>query len=389
MSTVSDKMKKRVAIFRSELLPISETFIRDQASALSEWEPVLLGRMEVPGGLETPNVQREIIPESGCYPVRSLRYWLWRPDPNIVRRLQQLNVSLVHAHFGIGATDIWPSVKAANLPMVVTLHGMDINIHQWWWKKGHGGLRRRVYPCRLKKMAQDPNVSFIAVSNAIKRRAIEQGIPEEKITVSYIGVDTEKFKPLGLPIEKRKKRILFVGRMVEKKAPLLMVRAFHEVRKQVPDAELVMIGTGPLLEDAKRLARSLDVPVSFLGAQNSEEVTAQLHQTRVFCLPSITASNGDAEGLPISILEAMACGIPVVTSANGAVNEAIFHKENGLCFKENDIKELSENIISIISNHQYLLELSNAARRIATEKFAISKTIKFLERNIYPKQDRY
>lgn len=378
-------MKKRVAIFRSELLPISETFIRDQASALSEWEPVLLGRTEVPGGLETPNVQREIITDSSCYPVRSLYYWLGHPDPNMVRRLRMLNFSLVHAHFGTDATDIWPSVKAAGLPMLVTLHGYDINIHHWWWKRGYGGARRMAYPYLLKKMAQDPCVSFIAVSNAIKRRAIEQGIPEEKITVSYIGVDTEKFKPLGLPIEKRKKRILFVGRMVEKKAPLLMVRAFHEVRKKVPDAELVMIGTGPLLEDAKRLARSLDVPVSFLGAQDSEEVKAQLHQARVFCLPSITASNGDAEGLPISILEAMACGIPVVTSANGAVNEAIFHKENGLCFKENDIKELSENIISIISNHQYLLELSNAARRIATEKFAISKTIKFLERNIYPK----
>lgn len=371
-------MKKRVAIFRSELLPISETFIRDQASALSEWEPVLLGRTEVPGGLETPNVQREIITDSSCYPVRSLYYWLGHPDPNMVRRLRMLNFSLVHAHFGTDATDIWPSVKAAGLPMLVTLHGYDINIHHWWWKRGHGGPRRMAYPYRLKKMAQHPNVSFIAVSKAIKRRAIEQGIPEDKITVSYIGVDTERFKPAGLPIEKRKKRILFVGRMVEKKAPLLMVRAFYEVRKQVPDAELVMIGNGPLLEEAQKIAKSLDVAVSFLGAQNSEEIKAQLHQARVFCLPSITASNGDAEGFGLVILEAQSCGIPVITSARGGAQEGIEYSITGRSFEEGDLNEFTKSIQKYLESHHS--KTSIITRNFVEKNFNISNTTKNLEK---------
>ena len=188
MST--DHMRRKVAIYRADLLPISETFIRDQASALIEWQPTLIGRREVPGGLVTSKIQRVIIPEAGSRLMRTWCYWTWQPDPNLVHYLREQNFSLVHAHFGTDATDIWPSAKAAGLPMLVTLHGFDINIHKWWWEKGNGGLRRRVYPRRLLKMAQEPSVRFIAVSKAIKQRAIEYGIPEEKITVSYIGVDT-------------------------------------------------------------------------------------------------------------------------------------------------------------------------------------------------------
>lgn len=342
-------MCRKVAIYRSDLLPISETFIRDQASALTDWQPTLIGRREVPEGLATPKVERVIIPEAGSRPMRTLRYWTWQPDPNLVRYLRGQNFSLVHAHFGIDATDIWPSVRAAGLPLLVTLHGADINIHRWWWEQGHGGLRRRVYPRRLLKMAQAPSVRFIAVSNAIKQRAIEYGIPADKITVCYIGVDTERFKPGGLPLAQRKKRILFVGRMVEKKAPLLMIRAYAEVRKQVPDAELVMIGTGPLLEDALQLAQELALPVDFMGARTSDEVLEQIHQARVFCLPSITAENGDAEGLPISILEAQACRVPAVTSANGA--EDICKKASTLFLHaETDIRTMTKMLASSLNN---------------------------------------
>src|SRR5690606_38340612 len=205
----------------------------------------------------------------GRYALR-LRQVLGRPHPATVTTLRDIRAELVHVHFGTDATDIWASVKAAGLPMLVTLHGYDINIHREWWEAGHGGIHRRGYPRRLLQMAHEPAVHFIAVSQAIKRRAIEYGIPEHKITVCYIGVDTERFKPGGLPIDQRRKRILFVGRMVEKKAPLLLIRAFAEVRKQVPEAELAMIGDGPMLKDARKLAQALDLPVEFLGAQGTD-----------------------------------------------------------------------------------------------------------------------
>lgn len=369
------KRIRRVAVFRSELLPISETFIRDQATALDGWwRPILVGRREMERGLQTPGIPREIVPETRNHFVNAMRFWATLPDPRLVARLRALQLDLVHAHFGTDATEIWPSVKSAGLPMVVTLHGYDINIHRQWWESGHGGLRRRVYPRRLLKMAREPMVRFIAVSRAIQRRAIEYGIPAQKVSVAHVGVDTQRFRPGGVPLEQRQKRILFVGRMVEKKAPLLMVRAFAKVRDEVPEAELVMIGDGPLLAPAKQLAAGLGVPITFAGACPSEEVLAQLHHARVFCLPSVTATNGDAEGLPISVLEAQACGVPVVTSARGAVDEAVVDGESGFCIGEHDVLELVASLSRLLREDMLWLQFSKAARTKVMELFSISTT---------------
>lgn len=376
-------MCRKVAIYRSDLLPISETFIRDQASALTDWQPTLIGRREVPEGLATPKVERVIIPEAGIRPLRTLRYWAWRPEPHLVRYLREQKFSLVHAHFGTDATDIWPSVRAAGLPMLVTLHGADINIHRWWWEQGRDGLRRRVYPRRLLKMAQEPSVRFIAVSNAIKQRAIEYGIPADKITVSYIGVDTERFKPGGLPLAQRKKRILFIGRMVENKGPLLMIRAYAEVRNQVPDAELVMIGTGPLLEAAQQLAQELAMPVKFLGARSSDEVLEQLHQARVLCLPSFTVANGSSEAFGLVLLEAQACGVPVVSSAKGGAYEGLIDQETGYRFPEGDYFACANHIAAAIGLNTS--KTVGQARDFVEKNFNIKTQAKELE-EIYAKQ---
>lgn len=363
---------KKVIIFRNALLSPSETFIREQARFLGTWQPVLVGYGLVKDSLDLGELEVQIIPGAaaktiGRYALR-MHQLLDRPHPATVAAFRGADAELVHAHFGTDATDIWPSVKAAGLPMVVTLHGYDINIHREWWEAGHGGFHRRTYPRRLIKMAREPSVHFIAVSQAIKRRAIEYGIPEDKITVCYIGVDTERFKPGGLPVDQRSKRILFVGRMVEKKAPLLLVRAFSEVRKHVPDAELVMIGDGPLLKDARQLARELDVPVEFMGAQHSDAVLAQLHLARVFCLPSITAGNGDAEGLPISILEAQACDIPVVTSAKGGL-DGILDEVTGRIFVEGHLPSLIDALVTAIQGQGQ--NTPNKARAFCEERHDI------------------
>jgi hypothetical protein len=255
------------------------------------------------------------------------------------------------------------------------LHGYDINIRRDWWEAGDGGLRRRAYPRRLLRMARDPLVCFVAVSETIRQRAIEYGIPARKITVAQIGIDTRRFKPAGLPLSQRRNRVLFVGRMVAKKVPLLVVRAFAEVRRQLPDAEFVMIGDGPLLDEAKKLASDLRVSISFLGAVAPDQVLEQMHEAKVFCLPSVVAPNGDAEGLPISILEAQSCGVPVVTTASAANAEGIVDGIGGKIVAENDLLQLADAIKSLLIESQDAteddrygfpsrLDISNCTRKL-------------------------
>jgi glycosyltransferase involved in cell wall biosynthesis len=368
---------KRVVVFRAKVLPISETFIREQVRALRDWQPTLLGFRSVPGGL-LPGVPCEI-PPRGNKLVFSLRRLLALPLPRFVAALKTSGASLVHAHFGTDATAIWPSVKAAGLPLLVTLHGQDINIHREWWEAGHGGWRERSYPRRLLRMAADPAVRFIAVSQAIRQRAIEYGIPDEKISVCYIGVDTQRFQPGGLPLAARRKRILFVGRMVEKKSPLLLVRAFAGVRARIPDAELMMIGDGPLLGAAKELAAQLQVPVEFAGACSPEQVVAELHQARVFCLPSMTARNGNAEGFPIVLMEAQASGVPVVTSARGGATEGLLARRTGDAVAEGDLGQLIEALHAWLLDDALVGNASAAAAQFMRDNFDIRHCTRQLE----------
>ncbi len=369
---------KRVAIFRADLLPISETFIRDQMRMLRHWDPVLVGFRTVAGGLETPERRYRIV-QRGNDVSFNFRVLMRRPLPRLVEALAESQADLVHVHFGTDATDIWCSVKAAGLPMLVTLHGYDINIRRDWWESGHGGLRRRLYPRRLLHMASDPTVHFLAVSRAVMRRAVEYGIPEQKIALSHIGVDTVRFQPGGLPLESRRKRILFVGRMVEKKAPLLMVRAFADVRRRIPDAELVMIGDGPLLLDAMQLAQALFVPVEFTGALGSEKVLEHVNQARVLCLPSVTAENGDAEGFGLTILEAQACGVPVVTSAVGGATEGLLQGTTGHAFQEGNMAQLVECLSTWLLDDDLAKAASVAARQFVDDSFNLPRCTQHLE----------
>ena len=241
-------------------------------------------------------------------------------------------------HFGTNAVSYWANIKSLEVPILVTLHGYDITVSKEWWQQGNGGRSMKRYPERLLSLSKHPNVRFIAVSQAIKQKAIEFGIPASKIQVHYIGVDTNKFKPSGLPISQRDNVVLFVGRFVEKKAPLQLIKAFSQVFKHIPDAKLIMVGDGVLKKEAECLAKTLRLPVEFKGALKHEQVLKEYDKAKVFCLPSITAKNGDAEGLPISILEAISKNLFVVVTSHSGNKDIPFLENIGLVINENSIR---------------------------------------------------
>ena len=371
---------KRVVVFREDLLPISQTFIKEQVVALKRWEPLLTGLRFV-GGLDLQDldcrllsgwlprrVSRKLVPplrELGLMPV-GMRW-----------QLRELAPAIVHVHFATDLVAVWPLLKSVQAPILVTLHGYDINIYEQSWHE-EGYVARR-YPSRLRAIARDPRVHFIAVSNAIQTRAIEYGIPAEKISVRYIGVDVVRFAPAGLPVSQRKRKILFVGRLVEKKGAHVLIRAFAQVRSRLPDTELIMVGEGPDSAAAEQLAADLNVPVSFQGKQPSDVVIQLLSEARVLCLPSLTAANGDAEGLGIALLEAQACGVPVVTSARGGATEGIIDGLTGYAFPENDVEALSNRLCAVLEDDDRALAMSRLARDFAVRTFDIRKCTRKLE----------
>jgi glycosyltransferase involved in cell wall biosynthesis len=301
------------------------------------------------------------------------------PQPRYITALRKEAASLVHAHFGPEGVDIWPVVRWLRLPLVVTLHGYDVTVRKASWERDNAGSFKASYPQRLVAMAKSSRVYFVAVSRAIKEAAIDYGIPEDRISVQYMGIDVSKFQPAEIPVQERVPRVLFVGRLVEKKGVSFLIQAFARVKFRIPAAQLVIVGDGPLKSDLQALAERMCVPVTFAGALNTQEIKDQLDEARVFCLPSVTAQNGDAEGLGIVLLEAQACGVPVVTSARGGATEAIVHGQTGLAFVEKDVDTLSQHLITLLGDDQCASRMSACARRFAEEKFDLQRCTRALE----------
>lgn len=380
---------KRVIVFRKALLPYSETFIKNQALAMRRWNPTLIGERFVKGGLPMHGLDVSLIcPGMGniydrfCYKFCLL---LQKPYSTGLCQLKELNASLVHAHFGPFAVDIWPLARELGVPLLVTLHGYDINIYREWWEAGKGGWRRRRYPAQLLKLAQESRVHFIAVSAAIRDRAIEYGIPPEKITIRYVGVHTEKFKSDSMPLEQRPQRVLFVGRLVEKKGVSYLIRAFAEVQRKIAAAELVVVGDGPLRDELKGLAKSLEVPVAFKNVLSEAEVREQMTQVRALCLPSITSVNGDAEGFGMVLLEAQASGVPVVSSARGGSTEGLLDGKTGFRCREKDVECLAKSMEKLLLNDSLWQSFSLNAVRFVRENFDLRDCTEKLE-DLYDQQ---
>jgi glycosyltransferase involved in cell wall biosynthesis len=359
-------------VYRSTLLPYSETFIREQVLSYKNWRGVLVGRRLLQAlpldGLDVrllASRQTDALSRA-----RDKLRWVFG-CPLGLEGLRRERPRLIHAHFGPDGLRAAPIAKRFNLPLAVTLHGFDINVNRNWWESGKGGMQWLRYPARLLRLSQRPNVMFVAVSNAIRDSAIGYGIPPRKIKTCYIGVDVRKFVPGPIPVSARGPNVLFVGRLVEKKGCEFLIRAMQIVRAKIPEAKLTVIGDGPLRAGLEALSRELEVPTGFLGALSSDAVRREFDKARVFCLPSVRAINGDAEGLPIVTLEAQACGVPVVTSANGGAAEGIEHGKSGFVVSEGQYHELAEKIEVCLRNDELAMDFASHGQRHVAARFDI------------------
>lgn len=363
---------KRVLVYREAILPMSETFIKQQILSMKTWTPVLFGGIKVEKGLDLNDIKHVSVfnraPTAIQQVGRLVCRYLGVVNPSYLKAARALKPDLIHVHFGTDALMAYPLAKALRVPLVVTLHGYDAHCYPSSFERGDYGHFYKRYPKRIKKIAQDPSVRFVAVASAVKQSAVTQlGVPAEKIEVIHLGVDCSRFSPGPTPITDRDNNILFVGRMVEKKAPEILIRAAALV-KDIPDLYLTFIGDGPLLPRAKALAEQLKVNARFMGPQPPAVVREEFGKAKLFCLPSITAENGDAEGLPIVVLESQACGVPVLTSARGGRDEGISPGSTGFAFTEGNDAQLAELIGRSLGSVRLLQDASSNGPRFVRDK---------------------
>ncbi len=360
---------KSVLVFRKRLLSYSETFIAAQAKSLRSLEPVFVGFKKDRTGFDylggSPILLHSELARSARLS-RTLMRLNGRVSPRWLRAMASTNPALLHAHFGPDALAALPITDRLGIPLVITFHGFDIT--KSYSRSRYVRLRPRIFA----KAAL-----ILAVSRFIRDQLIARSCPPEKIVIHYIGIDVDQFSPA--PDLERQPRVLFVGRLVPKKGLEYLIRAMARIQDRHTDADLVVVGDGPLLRELKRRAGSELRRFRFLGRRSPAQVRALLNSAQVFCVPSVVTSSGDAEGLGMVFLEAQAMGLPVVSFASGGIPDAVVDGVTGLLAPERDVSALAAHLDRLLGDPELRRRMGEAGRAHVSERFDIRKQTARLE----------
>ena len=365
------------AIFRLQLFKVSEPFIALQALAFEKYHPVFVGQSlwgVAPNGAEFLTSH-----ENAPRLLRGLSQIFPRADQRLTQELQKRKIGLIHAHFAIDAIYALPYATRLNVPLVTTLHGFDVT-------RTDKSLLMSCRPALINAALRRQNLQrsgdmFVCVSEHIKRAALLKGYPVEKLTVHYIGTDTKKYVPLDSR-DHTEKYLVHVARLTEKKGTIFLLRALARIVPTNPSIKLKIVGDGPLRGELENEARQLGLSghVTFLGARPFEETQNLIANAYAVVLPSITASNGDTEGLPMVTKEAGAFGQPLVVTDSGGIAEAVIDGKTGFIVPEKNVEALADRIERLLRDPDMARQIGLNARAHIEENFNVQKQSAKLER---------
>ena len=318
-------------------MPISETFIYGESQGLKRYDPYIFCE------------KRQ---NKNAFPHRNAFI-----DPRcskLENMLKNRSIKLIHARFGTSGIKVMNLKQKWRVPLITSFHGCD--------SPASALMKKRKK--QLKKLFAIGEC-FTTPCQAMKNELIKHGCPEKKIIVHYSGIDVTKFayKERTFP-DSGPVRIIYVGRLVEKKGASLLIRAFEQVLRVFPNTQLTLIGDGVLKSNLQKLSKKLRLEkrIDFLGALSHKEVAKQLEQAHIFCLPSFEDRTGNKEGIPNAIKEAMACGLPVVSTNHSGIPELIKDGDTGLLVAEKDVNGIAKALIHLIRHPETWKQLGRKAR---------------------------
>jgi colanic acid/amylovoran biosynthesis glycosyltransferase len=278
------------------------------------------------------------------------------------------NINAVLAEYGVTGAIIYHLCKQLDIPLIVHFHGYD----------AHHKPTVTTFQSDYQKMFESAK-SIIVVSAYMHQRLIDIGASKEKIYLNYYGIDVSSFEPCNA--EKNPPYFTCIGRFVDKKAPYLVILAFVQVISRYPESRLFFIGDGILLESCKNLAESLGLKdkVIFMGVKSPDAVRQQLTKSRAFVLHSLETTEGDSEGTPNVVIEAMASGLPIISTRHAGIMDIVAEGECGFLVKEKDIEGMANNMIKFLSLPSLASEMGGNGRKFVEEKLSMEKSI----RNLY------
>ncbi len=288
--------------------------------------------------------------------------------PYIVSKNDEIETSdIIIAHFG-PASVIANKLRKLGLlqgKLVTIFHGADISIKSLLEK----------YLNDYRQLFVEGE-QFLPISNLWKNKLISLGCPSEKIKVIRMGIDPTQFK--FNPVSKLHDpvRILSVARLIEKKGLDIAIDACSLLVKNGYNIIYEIVGHGPLLNVLQEKIKSLNLQdiVKLRGFKTQSEINSIFETSDIFLLPSITAKDGDMEGIPVALMEAMAKGIPIISTFHSGIPELIKNNISGWLVQENDPQMISEVVIHLIKDQSEIYDKLLNARNVVENEFSKSNS---------------
>lgn len=300
----------------------------------------------------------------------SLSAWRLLMQATVLRgEMLRAGIDHAHAHFATSAADLVHLCRQMGGPTYsVTAHAKDIYHEQ----VRPEDLRRKLGSALFVATVSEDNKTYL--NGVLNGRGHVRVVPNS-VDLRRLGAVTERRPEPGL--------VISVARLVEKKGLADLVEACGILEGRGVPVRLEIAGDGPLLEDLKSRAAAAGFEPSFHGAMPHEAVRALYERASVFCLPCVVASTGDRDGLPTSVLEAMALGVPVVTTAVNGLGETVIDGVTGLTVPEHDPPALADALGRLLADPGLASRLAEAGRAHVERGFTLERSASVL-RSLFP-----
>jgi glycosyltransferase involved in cell wall biosynthesis len=278
---------------------------------------------------------------------------------------------MLHIYFGHIAVHLLPLIARWAQPTVVSFHGADVMVD----------LDKPAYRAAAMRMLEAARLVLVR-SQSLQQALVRLGCPANKIRIQRTGIPLSEvpFRPRTWPTDGRW-QFVQACRLIEKKGLTTSLRAFAEFTRRYPNSRFTIAGEGPLLPSLQEQAGALRIAdrITFTGFISQAQLRELFYRSHIFLHPSETAADGNQEGVPNSMLEAMASGLPIFATTHGGIPEAIENGVSGVLVDERDADALAHALCAAAGDGARLSAIAKAGSDAVAEKFEQRAQVRKLE----------
>ncbi len=358
-----------ILVYKKAIFNISETFVYRQVLALTEKHKVYVAGYKINNnfpatGFTTIQLRKTLFKKEYHLLNKLAGVFLLKKKSLIAflqlyRIIKQKKIAFIHAHYGTGGLEALKAARFTKTPLIVSFHGYDAS----------SKMKNPGYVKRLPALFAYAAAIVVSSTHMIKSLGLDRW--KEKVHFVPYGIDAGFFKS-PQKFENQNLILLHSGRVVEKKGVPDLIIVFSHLLRKHSNICLHIVGDGEELERCKLLVQDLSIPeekIKFHGAQTQQSVKAFMGKADIFILNSRTAADGNMEGLPNAVLEAMSMEKAVVSTFHAGIPDAITNGYNGYLVEENDNTALESAIEKLLLHGEERARVGKNARQTVLEKF--------------------